>query len=166
MRMDLDRFIDAQNQTTEGYQAALEELRTTGKQSHWIWYIFPQLDGLGGSADARYYALAGIGEAIEYLKDPVLGARLLTISSTVAERLREGLSLRTLMNSSTDVRKLVSCMTLFWGLAERLAKPGSDATLGRLSQVATELLAAAESEGFPPCRFTLERLRSDHLNNG
>jgi len=157
--MDLDRFRAAQAEAAEGYESALKEMRTTGKRSHWIWYVFPQLEGLGRSANSKFYALTDLPEATAYMKDPLLGARLLEIGSTVAERLRQGASLQVLMNSSVDVQKFVSSMTLFKGLAESAAKSGHDESLHRLSQVATEILLAANAEGFPPCRTTLDRLK-------
>jgi len=64
----------------EGYESALKELQTTGKRSHWIWYIFPHLDGLGSSANARFYALGDLAEATAFMTEPVLSARLMTIS--------------------------------------------------------------------------------------
>ena len=70
----LNRFLDAQ---ATNYQTALTELKNGHKQSHWMWYIFPQLDGLGHSATAKYYALKNLAEATAYLQHPVLGQRLI-----------------------------------------------------------------------------------------
>ena len=156
--MDLDRFKNAQDEESEGYQAAMREMQTASKQSHWIWYIFPQLEGLGASSTSRFYALADTDEAIAYLADRVLGPRLVEISETVAVRVRGGMSLNTLMSSATDAGKLVSCMTLFGGLAGKLNADGNDESLKRLSRAAQEILAAGEREGIPACRFTMARL--------
>jgi uncharacterized protein (DUF1810 family) len=70
---DLDRFLKAQE---ESFEIALEELRSGRKRSHWIWFIFPQLAGLGHSPTAQHYAIRSLGEAQAYLAHPILGARL------------------------------------------------------------------------------------------
>jgi uncharacterized protein (DUF1810 family) len=77
----LDRFRQAQDAPDAGYAGALRELRAGEKTSHWIWYVFPQLAGLGRSSTAVYYGLAGVEEAAAYLRDPVLGERLVTAAS-------------------------------------------------------------------------------------
>ena len=70
---DLNRFLHAQ----EGvYERALAELRAGCKRSHWMWFVFPQIDGLGRSSTARHYAIKSLAEARAYLEHPVLGARL------------------------------------------------------------------------------------------
>ena len=74
---NLERFKQAQGRD---YQTALAELRSGRKRTHWIWYVFPQIDGLGFSPTARYYAITGLPEAKAYLADPVLGPRLLECS--------------------------------------------------------------------------------------
>ena len=106
-RFNLARFVDAQ----EGvYSTALAELRSGKKRTHWIWFIFPQLDGLGSSAMARRFAIRSLDEARAYLKHPVLGRRLLECCRTL-------LALPT--TSATDVLgypddiKLRSSVTLF-----------------------------------------------------
>lgn len=73
MEHNLERFIDAQE---HDFLLALKEIRAGRKQSHWIWYIFPQLKQLGRSSVAKYYGIEDIKEAKEYLMHPVLGARL------------------------------------------------------------------------------------------
>src|SRR3954465_8560152 len=73
---NLQRFIDAQK---ADYQTALAEIKKGKKQSHWMWYIFPQIGGLGFSSTAKYYAIKDITEAEEFLHHPVLGARLIAI---------------------------------------------------------------------------------------
>jgi uncharacterized protein (DUF1810 family) len=82
MRYDLDRFRKAQE---HDYATALSELRAGRKRTHWIWYVFPQIDGLGRSSTARYYALSGLEEAKAYLADPVLGPRLLECAQALIE---------------------------------------------------------------------------------
>src|SRR3954471_16739181 len=71
---DLDRFVEAQ---AGDYDRALAEIRGGRKRSHWMWYIFPQIDGLGSSPMARRYAIRSLGEAVAYLDHPVLGPRLI-----------------------------------------------------------------------------------------
>ncbi len=73
MTFDLERFVDAQAGTYEG---VLDELRAARKVGHWIWFVFPQLAGLGRSETSRYYAIASLDEARAYLAHPVLGPRL------------------------------------------------------------------------------------------
>ena len=82
MAYDLSRFLAAQERD---YAQALAEIRTGRKRSHWIWYIFPQLRGLGYSYNAEYYGLADAEEARRYLAHPVLGARLREITEALLE---------------------------------------------------------------------------------
>lgn len=106
---NLQRFIDAQE--TE-YATALSEIRSGGKRSHWIWYIFPQQKGLGYSYNSEYYGLDGTGEARAYLAHPLLGARLREISAALLEH-KGRTTIRRLMGSQIDVLKLRTCMQLF-----------------------------------------------------
>ena len=76
----LDRFIEAQEHM---YAIALEEIKNGEKRSHWMWYIFPQIRGLGMSSMAHIYGIAGLDEAIAYLAHPTLSARLLEISEAL-----------------------------------------------------------------------------------
>ncbi len=111
MNYDLSRFLRAQK---NDYETALAEIRAGRKRSHWIWYIFPQLKGLGFSSMADYYGIDGIGEAKAYMEDPVLSARLIEISEAL-------LTLRSsdpgaVMGYPDDL-KLRSSMTLFHAAA-------------------------------------------------
>lgn len=108
---DLNRFIDAQRAV---YPDVLEELRSGRKRSHWMWFIFPQLAGLGHSETARFYAISGAAEATAYLNSPLLGARLLECTRTVLEHF--GQSARAMFGTADDM-KLRSCMTLFASVA-------------------------------------------------
>lgn len=108
---DLNRFIDAQRAV---YPNVLEELRSGRKRSHWMWFIFPQLAGLGHSETSRFYAISGAAEATAYLNNPLLGARLLECTRTVLER--SGQSARAMFGTPDDM-KLRSCMTLFASVA-------------------------------------------------
>lgn len=111
----LARFHSAQERV---YQAALSELRAGRKRSHWMWFIFPQIAGLGTSDRARFYALADIDEARAYLSDPLLGPRL---RSCIAAVLDQSDRSAEEVFGYPDVLKFQSCLTLF----ER-ADPGED----------------------------------------
>jgi uncharacterized protein (DUF1810 family) len=108
---DLQRFVDAQRDV---YATALKELRAGRKQSHWMWFIFPQVAGLGSSEMARRYAIASTDEAAAYLAHPVLGKRLRECASAVA-----GHSSRAIdeIFGHPDDLKFHSCMTLFADVA-------------------------------------------------
>lgn len=107
----MQRFIQAQE---NDYQTALAEVRAGYKCSHWMWYIFPQLKGLGFSSTAQYYGINGREEAMTYLMHPVLGARLREITSVLLTL--EGKSAVEIFGR-TDAMKLRSCMTLFNAVA-------------------------------------------------
>lgn len=93
------------------YGIALDEMKNGHKRSHWIWYIFPQLRGLGSSAYSYVYGLADVEEAKAYLNHPLLGKRLREITSALLSH--KDKSAETLMGSSVDAIKLRSSMTLF-----------------------------------------------------
>lgn len=103
----LDRFLDAQR---GDYAAALAEVRRGRKTSHWMWYIFPQIAGLGQSSTARYYSIRDLEEAREYYAHPVLGQRLQEISGALLD-LRG--SDPVAVFGGIDSMKLKSSMTLF-----------------------------------------------------
>lgn len=105
---DLQRFIDAQDRGGT-YEQALAELRAGRKQTHWVWFIFPQLAGLGQSETARRYAITSLGEARKYLTDPVLGARLHACLLALLEHDRPAKEIL----GEIDAVKLRSSMTLF-----------------------------------------------------
>ncbi|MBM6758790.1 DUF1810 domain-containing protein [Bacteroides mediterraneensis] len=106
---NLQRFLDAQE---DMYPVALKEIRKGGKQSHWIWYIFPQEKGLGYSYNSQFYGLDGEEEARAYLAHPVLGTRLREITRALLAH-RGHRTVRQLMGSEVDVLKLRSSMQLF-----------------------------------------------------
>ncbi len=108
----LERFIVAQKET---YASALAELQAGRKRSHWMWYIFPQVAGLGRTDIAIFFAVKDIDEAKAYLKHPVLGSRL--IDCTQAVMAIEGSTLLKIFGKP-DNRKFCSCMTLFSEVAE------------------------------------------------
>ena len=106
--MTLDRFLKAQELD---YDIALSEMRAGRKKSHWMWYIFPQIKGLGFSSTAQYYAIQSKKEAEEYLAHPILGKRLLEISEALLEIKSNDAS--RVMGYPDDM-KLKSSMTLFY----------------------------------------------------
>lgn len=110
---DLQRFLAAQAAV---HAQALAELRQGRKRSHWMWFVFPQLRGLGSSEMAHHYGVLGLAEARAYLAHPVLGARLLDCTEAVLAL--EGRDLRAIFGSPDDL-KFVSSMTLFSLAAER-----------------------------------------------
>ena len=114
MENSLQRFIDAQE---KDYETALAEISQGRKRSHWIWYIFPQIQGLGFSETSKFYAIKNIEEAAEYLKHPVLGERLIRICHALIKN--PGDDANKIFGSPDDM-KLKSSMTLFAEL------PGTD----------------------------------------
>jgi len=106
---DLERFVTAQD-SGGTYEQAVAELRRGTKTSHWMWFVFPQIAGLGSSPAARHYAISSVAEAHAYLAHPVLGPRLADCARIVA-----GLSGRTAEQifGGIDAMKLRSSMTLF-----------------------------------------------------
>ena len=104
---DLARFVSAQDGV---HERALGELRRGRKESHWMWFVFPQIAGLGSSAAAQLYAIGSLDEARPYLDHPVLGRRLRTCTAAVNRH--AGRSARAIFGSPDDV-KFRSSMTLF-----------------------------------------------------
>jgi uncharacterized protein (DUF1810 family) len=106
-RFRLQRFVDAQDRV---HETALAELKAGRKQTHWMWFVFPQVAGLGMSAMAQRYAISGLEEAIAYLAHPVLGARLR--ECTAAVNALAGRTAHDIFGSPDDL-KFRSSMTLF-----------------------------------------------------
>ena len=109
----LQRFIDAQNRSGV-YDQALRELREGRKRSHWMWFVFPQIAGLGHSAMSQTYAVSGREEAQAYLAHPVLGARLVQTSAALLDL--DGTD-PVAVFGGIDAQKLRSSMTLFDAVA-------------------------------------------------
>jgi uncharacterized protein (DUF1810 family) len=146
MPFDLDRFVAAQDGRFEG---VLRELRAGHKTGHWIWFIFPQLAGLGRSETSRFYAIASIDEARAYLAHPILGPRLrecieavLATSGAGAEQIFGAL----------DAMKVRSSLTLFLRAApdEQLVAEMLDRFYGGVTDDATDALLGGED---PQRRF-------------
>ena len=144
MSVDLTRFVHAQD-FGGTYAQALAELNAGAKRSHWIWFVFPQLAGLGSSPMAEMYGLQGVEEATAYLQHPVLRGRLLSAMNVVRAR---PVPLPRLMGSSIDVVKLMSSMTLFREIGKRVNDE-------EIAAAADEILQAGKRDGYPACDFTL-----------
>jgi uncharacterized protein (DUF1810 family) len=111
---DLERFVEAQDQGGT-YARALDELRGGRKVSHWMWFVFPQVAGLGRSPMAARYAISGLDEARAYLAHPVLGPRLVESAAALARQ--RGRPAAEILGE-VDALKLRSSMTLFAAAAE------------------------------------------------
>ncbi|VXB40108.1 conserved hypothetical protein [Arthrobacter sp. 9AX] len=144
-RYDLERFVSAQDNGGT-YEQALAELQVGSKSGHWMWFVFPQLAGLGQSATSRRYAISSLEEARDYLEHPVLGPRLLECAQVLTnhpDRSAEDIF------GGIDARKLRSSMTLFLRAA-----PGETVFKTVLAQFfdgqpdsATDELLAGRDEG-------------------
>ena len=112
MTLDPTRFLDAQNAV---YPQVLSELRAGQKRTHWMWFVFPQLAGLGHSPTAQFYALPDLVAAQDYLTQPILGARLRECTAAVLLHAPDGPAPRALdtLFGSPDNLKFHSSMTLF-----------------------------------------------------
>ena len=107
MKNDLERFLKAQD---KDYEQALQEIKKGRKTSHWIWYIFPQIAGLGFSSTSKYYSIKDKNEAIEYLKNNTLKNRLIEICEALLSLESDD---ATYVMGYPDDLKLKSSMTLF-----------------------------------------------------
>ena len=133
----LQRFIEAQN---DSYDQALKEIRNGRKLTHWIWYIFPQIKGLGFSYNSEYYGITSLQEAKDYLENELLRKRLFEITESLL--MHKGKDIESIMGD-IDALKLKSSMTLFDAV-----QPGS---------IFGEVLD--EFYGGERCRRTLEKIR-------
>jgi uncharacterized protein (DUF1810 family) len=140
---NLHRFVQAQDPV---YASVLAELRGGRKRTHWMWFIFPQIAGLGHSATSKHYAIQSRAEAQSYLAHPTLGQRLIECSETILHI--SGRSAWDIFGSPDDM-KLRSCMTLFAALPD--AKPVFSAVLGKyfgckLDRRTLDLLSTADQQ--------------------
>lgn len=133
----LQRFIEAQN---DSYDQALKEIRNGRKLTHWIWYIFPQIKGLGFSYNSEYYGITSLQEAKDYLENELLRKRLFEITESLL--MHKGKDIESIMGE-IDALKLKSSMTLFDAV-----QPG-----GIFGEVLDEFY------GGERCRRTLEKIR-------
>lgn len=107
LKVNLDRFLTAQRDV---YDAALNEIRTGKKRTHWMWFVFPQIIGLGSSATSKAYAMSSIAEAKAYLAHPVLGERLRAITEAMNASVYTDPAA---MLGTVDAMKFQSSITLF-----------------------------------------------------
>ena len=156
----LDRFITAQ-QSGSTYKQAYRELENGSKTSHWIWYIFPQLQGFGSSPNAIKYAIKDLQEACDYLQDKTLFTNYQKITLLVSEQLKKGIHIETLMGSSIDASKLASSMTLFSKTAAYLAQKGTnDHDYASLALLCDGILKKIKIQGYYPCQKTIQRINT------
>jgi uncharacterized protein (DUF1810 family) len=153
----LERFVEAQDEDG-AFEEALAEIKAGRKQGHWIWYVFPQIAGLGSSHLSQLYAIRDRAEAEAYLRHPVLYPRLSEITTAVADHVRKGRRVDALMNSPVDAQKLVSSLTLFSRVARDLTASGADDSYGSFARMADDILVAAERDGYARCRHTEAKL--------
>ena len=153
-----ERFLKAHANPVAGFDAALGELKAGRKEGHWIWYIFPQLEGLGTSSAAQWFALADVDQAWAFASHVVLGAHLLQAIETVNQH--PG-TLHDLMVNPVDVRKLVSSLTLFWYVCQDHMHDREVSHATRASELTAacyRVLKKAADQGIPQCAFTIQAL--------
>ena len=158
------------------YDGALKEMQGGRKHTSWMWWIFPQVAGLGRSHLAKKYAIQSLQEVVDFLEDPVLGAHYCEITEVVMKQIcREGVSLPHLFRKEIDVRKFISSITLFqWVALKHQTLPAattqpacSDDESGysidappmnypAFLSFCAEIMAIAEQQGFKPCEKTLD----------
>ena len=140
---DLERFVNAQD-ARGTYASAVDELRAGRKTSHWMWFVFPQIAGLGMSETSRRYAISSLEEARAYLAHPILGARLRECARILAES--NGMTAEDIFGP-VDAMKLRSSMTLFARAApeERLFRDVLDRYFGGVADDATDALLSGST---------------------
>jgi len=144
----ISRFLEAQNAShPSAYDRALAELRAGRKRSHWIWFVLPQLQGLGRSAMAQRYGINGLEEAKAYLAEPTLLSRLEEVTAVIAEQLhQQEQTLERLMGGNLDATKTISCLTLF----EVAGLKSAEALLNQLGQRCAKTQAMLNAPAEPP----------------
>lgn len=158
---NLKRFLDIQ-ENGNTYNKAKREIDRGRKTSHWIWYIFPQISGMGNSSTAKKYAVADFAEACEYLKNPTLFNRYYEILSSVHSQLKQKTDAKILMGSEIDALKLTSSLTLFEAAAEHLSQSEPQkAEYQKLAALCSDTLKILDEQNFKKCKFTLGKLSTD-----
>jgi uncharacterized protein (DUF1810 family) len=151
--IDLERFL---NGYRLDFDQALSEINGGRKRSHWMWFIFPQITGLGSSPTATAYAIRNRAEATAFLQDPTLGPAYRQLVEAVWHQVAErGVSVRRLFGRPDD-QKLVSSLTLFAGVAADL-----DDEWTVLTANANDILDRAAEQGLPRCTPTQRLLAAD-----
>lgn len=158
----IQRFIKAQQgqEMYTPFQQAYNELRDGSKQSHWIWYIFPQLKQLGFSTTAQYFGIIDFKEACEYLHNEELFQNYYAVAQLVEQQLKT-IPVLTLMSGQLDSKKLVSSLTLFHAAASFLFHQGDTSQdFLALASCCERTLAETAKQGYFPCTLTLNFLTS------
>jgi uncharacterized protein (DUF1810 family) len=151
--IDLERFVDGYRLN---FDQALTEINRGRKRSHWMWFIFPQIAGLGSSPTAAAYAIRSRAEAAAFLQDRTLGpAYRQLIDAVWHHTVARDVTVATLFGRPDD-QKLVSSLTLFAGVADSI---GEDWTVSATQ--ANEILDRAAEQGLPRCAATQRFLASD-----
>jgi len=171
----LQRFIDAQDSpywqsSSTTYERALLELKQGQKRGHWIWFIFPQLDGLGMSRQSSIYSLKGVHEAVLYLRHKELRRRYIAAMEAV-QSVSKRKELEEILQSRVDTVKFISSLTLFQGTSRWMAEHSESLHLGAseseeittVNELCTMLIDTATQQGFKPCSFTASRLEIFNL---
>ena len=159
---DLTRFHEAQQKISGGYAQALKEISAGKKTSHWVWYIFPQLNTIGQSTIAVFYGINDFEEACDYLRDPVLFKHYIEMVTLVEQHLKAGIPLETLMGSETDALKLVSSLTLFGEVASVLSSDEKELNkdFKTLKSSCDNIFTIIAQKGHYRCEKTLSYLKS------
>jgi len=144
----ISRFLEAQNAShPSAYDRALAELRAGRKRSHWIWFVLPQLQGLGRSAMAQRYGINGLEEAKAYLAEPTLLSRLEEVTAVIAEQLhQQEQTLERLMGGNLDATKTISCLSLF----EAAGLSSAEGLLNQLGRRCSKTQALLTAPATPP----------------
>lgn len=161
----LDRYHKAQNDNTYGYAHAFSEIQEGRKRSHWIWYIFPQLEILGKSPSAKLYGIKDFNEACDYLKDPVLFKRYFELIKLTEEKLKS-IPLSHLMGGFPDDRKFISSLTLFQATSNYLNSKEKDSQnkYHELYETCNRVFKQIARQGYSPCQQT-ELFVKHYLNS-
>ena len=141
-------FLDAQNAgSPSAYDRAMAAPRSGRKRSHWVWFVLPQLQGLGRSAMAQRYGIKGLNEAKAYLAEPTLRRLLEEVIAVIAEQLQQPeQTLERLMGGNLDATKTISCLTLF----EAAGLSTAEALLNQLGQRCAKTQAMLNAPAEPP----------------
>ncbi|CEK11165.1 DUF1810 family protein [Legionella hackeliae] len=158
--IDLSRFLDAQKLN---YERAHKEISSGKKATHWIWYIFPQLQSLGYSPSSKKYGILNLEEACAYLKNPILFDHYHDMVKLVAEKLSKNIDITTLMGWEADATKLASSLTLFHAAAEHLLMLTDDPSLKLVNfeNDCRQTLENIAKQGYIACEHTLQEIQDN-----
>ncbi|WP_454781913.1 DUF1810 family protein [Legionella sp. WA2022007384] len=155
---NIQRFIKAQQgqDMYVSFQEAYAELEAGSKQSHWIWYIFPQLKELGFSSMSQHFGVVDFKEACDYLQNEVLFGNYYAIAQLVEQQLKRKIPVLMLMHGEVDTKKLVSSLTLFREAASFLSHQGETSqNFDALVNCCDQILKETSKQGYTSCERTL-----------